>query len=144
LLVVLIIGLSPYHLGLQNHWEAIQATVNQGTWWGEGAATHGQIAVLSHHLRDHHLGDSAWASMVGQFGWIGLILWGLSWVVFLRHLYAFDSFAALLLYLQWGMSLFSEASMYPLSLIGILVQAGYSLPLMPTISESPSPQNLKS
>ena len=82
--------------------------------------------------------------MVGQFGWIGLILWGLSWVVFLRHLYAFDSFAALLLYLQWGMSLFSEASMYPLSLIGILVQAGYSLPLMPTISESPSPQNLKS
>ena len=147
LLIVLIIGLSPYHLGLQNHWEAIQATVNQGTWWGEGAATHGQIAVLSHRLGDHHLGDSAWASIVGQFGWIGLILWGLSWVVFLRHLYEFDSFAALLLYLQWGISLFSEASMYPLSLMGVLVQAGYSLSLMPTTyaaSSAPSPQNLKS
>ena len=147
LLIVLIIGLSPYHPGLQNHWEAIQATVNQGTWWGEGAANHGQIAVLSHRLGDHHLGDSAWASIVGQFGWIGLILWGLSWVVFLRHLYEFDSFAALLLYLQWGISLFSEASMYPLSLMGVLVQAGYSLSLMPithAAPDAPSPQNLKS
>ena len=147
LLIVLIIGLSPYHLGLQNHWEAIQATVNQGTWWGEGAANHGQIAVLSHRLGDHHLGDSAWASIVGQFGWIGLILWGLSWVIFLRHLYKFDSFAALLLYLQWGISLFSEASMYPLSLMGVLVQAGYSLSLMPityAAPAAPSPQNLKS
>jgi len=147
LLIVLIIGLSPYHPGLQNHWEAIQATVNQGTWWGEGAANHGQIAVLSHRLGDHHLGDSAWASIVGQFGWIGLILWGLSWVIFLRHLYEFDSFAALLLYLQWGISLFSEASMYPLSLMGVLVQAGYSLSLMPityAASDAPSPQNLKS
>lgn len=147
LLIVLIIGLSPYHLGLQNHWEAIQATVNQGTWWGEGAANHGQIAVLSHRLGDHHLGDSAWASIVGQFGWIGLILWGLSWVFFLRHLYKFDSFAALLLYLQWGISLFSEASMYPLSLMGVLVQAGYSLSLMPityAAPAAPSPQNLKS
>ena len=147
LLIVLIIGLSPYHPGLQNHWEAIQATVNQGTWWGEGAANHGQIAVLSHRLGDHHLGDSAWASIVGQFGWIGLILWGLSWVVFLRHLYEFDSFAALLLYLQWGISLFSEASMYPLSLMGVLVQAGYSLSLMPityAAPAAPSPQNLKS
>ena len=147
LLIVLIIGLSPYHLGLQNHWEAIQATVNQGTWWGEGAANHGQIAVLSHRLGDHHLGDSAWASIVGQFGWIGLILWGLSWVIFLRHLYEFDSFAALLLYLQWGISLFSEASMYPLSLMGVLVQAGYSLSLMPityAAPAAPSPQNLKS
>jgi hypothetical protein len=68
----------------------------------------------------------------------------LSWVVFLRHLYAFDPFAALLLYLQWGMSLFSEASMYPLSLIGILVQAGYSLSTMTTTSAASSPQNLKS
>ena len=147
LLIVLIIGLSPYHPGLQNHWEAIQATVNQGTWWGEGAANHGQIAVLSHRLGDHHLGDSAWASIVGQFGWIGLILWGLSWVIFLRHLYEFDSFAALLLYLQWGISLFSEASMYPLSLMGVLVQAGYSLSLMPityAAPAAPSPQNLKS
>jgi hypothetical protein len=131
LLIVLIIGLSPYHPGLQNHWEA----------------NHGQIAVLSHRLGDHHLGDSAWASIVGQFGWIGLILWGLSWVIFLRHLYEFDSFAALLLYLQWGISLFSEASMYPLSLMGVLVQAGYSLSLMPityAAPDAPSPQNLKS
>jgi len=119
LLVVLIWGLSPYHLGLQNHWEALQ-------------------------LGDHHLGDSAWASIVGQYGWIGLILWGLSWVVFLRHVDAFDPFAALLLYLQWGMSLFSEASMYPLSLMGILLQAGYSLSTRTTTSASPSPQNLKS
>jgi hypothetical protein len=43
--------------------------------------------------------------------------------------------------------LFSEASMYPLSLMGVLVQAGYSLSLMPityAAPDAPSPQNLKS
>jgi hypothetical protein len=141
ILVLLIMQLAPYHPGLQNHWEALQLLVVQGTWWGEGAGTHGQVAVLHHRLGDHHLGDSAWASLTGQFGWIGLILWGLSWILLIARLYKHDQVAALLLFLQWGLSLFSEASMYPLSLLGLLIQAGYSLSVMsnPATASSPKP-----
>jgi hypothetical protein len=142
ILGLLIMQLAQFHPGLQNHWEAFQMGITQGTWWGEGAGSHGQVAVLNHHLGNYHLGDSAWASLIGQFGWIGLILWGLSWIFFVAHLYKHDQVAALLLYVQWGLSLFSEASMYPLSLIGLLLQAGYSLSVISTDAPAYSPRPL--
>ncbi|MBM3924217.1 MAG: hypothetical protein FJ338_05025 [Sphingomonadales bacterium] len=142
ILVLLIIQLAPYHPGLQNHWEAFQLVVTQGTWWGEGAGTHGQVAVLHDRLGNHHLDDSAWASLTGQFGWIGLILWGLSWIFFVARLYKRDQFVALLLFVQWGLSLFSEASMYPLSLLGLLIHAGYSLSVMSNHVNAYSPKPL--
>jgi len=112
------------HPGILNHWEGFEQTIAVGTFWGEGPGSHGQVAVLQSQYREAAIMDSAWGSMVGQFGYAGLIIWLGAWASLIFRIWPKNQGLGILLYVQIVLGLFSEAALYPWSMVALCLHVG--------------------
>jgi hypothetical protein len=62
--------------------------------------------------------------MVGQFGYAGLIIWLGAWASLIFRIWPKNQGLGILLYVQVVLGLFSEAALYPWSMVALCLNVG--------------------
>ena len=129
LLPVPVRWMADLHPGIAIHWHGWSSAVRDLSWTGDGLGSHGNVAILMHsmnHPSTHAttIFDSAWGSLLGQTGTVGLLLWLGTWI---RLGYAVGKtypLLGLLAYVQVVISMFSENALNPMAMFPLCLSLG--------------------
>lgn len=113
------------HAGFSVHFNGLIKVLDYLSLFGHGASTFGNYSIMYNNLLDNMagVGDSFWASILGQFGIIGFILW-LGMLLFICYKIGFNNYLSKLIISQILVAALSENSFNLMSVVFLMFLSG--------------------